>query len=851
MKQDTQAPQPCDLPGEGRRHFVLHVILNSHLDPVWLWNRAQGEDAAIATARTTCDLLDEYPEIHATRGAAWFYETVARFDPATFRRMRRHVADGRLHVVGGWYVQPDCNLASPSTYALHDRVAGEWFRRRLGAKARTGYNVDSFGHAATLPDFYAAAGIENYLFMRPDPHEKPDLPGEVFRWRGPSGSEVLAARIPVCYTTNNENVLDFLAKAAGLIDPALGHGLFFCGVGDHGGGPTRAEIDAILAHRNDFPGVEVRFSHPDAFFDAVRASKGFRSLPVYEGELQHHAIGCYSAFSTVKRDLRRTEALAERSMRRLPVAARAEVERSLLFASFHDILAGTCIESAYRTELDDLAAARHALEKAEADACRRRTALLPPHPFQRIVADNLGSETYDGLAEFEPWVLPPSCGGPAEWHLETISGKPVHTQMLPQESVTEPRPRIVFPAHIAAGRRLVMRIVDGAASRRAELCALPSPSSHLPCQFSFAVLNDASDTWSHGLKGYADRTDAPAMKPLGKPVLAIDGPLVREERQRYEDSEGNWADLAVRGEAGLPGVRLRIRLVWRTPRRIVKLNLTPGFPVLRRLDGIPGGMLRRKLDGEEYPVFGFCRLEGAGDRSLTAVSSDVFACDVLPDGLLRLTLLRTPYFAHHHPTEPTPGSLSPVTDLGDHFYDIALLENADEAAIRRELFRQTHPLRFSETTRGMSAGHSAVPGVVVRGHGVASGKGGDPRFPGGTIALQAPYFKELGLDLSGFHLGTINVNVAPLSFKPGPCALLFERVKWHPQMPAETFSFARTVLVHKGIRHPAYIYLPHPETKAEHFQPGGVVEIIAPRIEGLAYGNPVTLESEPGQARWM
>ena len=30
--------------------LVLHVILNSHLDPVWLWNRAQGEDAAIATA---------------------------------------------------------------------------------------------------------------------------------------------------------------------------------------------------------------------------------------------------------------------------------------------------------------------------------------------------------------------------------------------------------------------------------------------------------------------------------------------------------------------------------------------------------------------------------------------------------------------------------------------------------------------------------------------------------------------------------------------------------------------------------------------------------------------------------
>ena len=63
-----------------------------------------------------------------------------------------------------------------------------------------------------------------------------------------------------------------------------------------------------------------------------------------------------------------------------------------------------------------------------------------------------------------------------------------------------------------------------------------------------------------------------------------------------------------------------------------------------------------------------------------------------------------------------------MTDLGEHFYDIAILDNAREAAIRRECYRQTHPLRFSETTRGMSVGHSAVQGVVVRGHGVASGR---------------------------------------------------------------------------------------------------------------------------------
>ena len=143
-----------------------------------------------------------------------------------------------------------------------------------------------------------------------------------------------------------------------------------------------------------------------------------------------------------------------------------------------------------------------------------------------------------------------------------------------------------------------------------------------------------------------------------------------------------------------------------------------------------------------------------------------------------------------------------------------------------------------------------VSGTVIKGHGVASGRAGDRRFPGGTIAMQVPYFKELGLDLSEFHPGTINVDCAPWSFRPGPDALLFELVKWHPEMPAETFSFAKIRLMHKGAAYPAYIYQPHPETKAEHFQPGCAAEVLAPKIDGLAYGDPVAIESDLGQVSW-
>ena len=78
----------------------VHIVMNSHLDPIWLWNLDQGVDEIIATARTACDLLDDYPDLHLIRGESMFYETVERLDPATFQRMKQHIANNRLHVVG-------------------------------------------------------------------------------------------------------------------------------------------------------------------------------------------------------------------------------------------------------------------------------------------------------------------------------------------------------------------------------------------------------------------------------------------------------------------------------------------------------------------------------------------------------------------------------------------------------------------------------------------------------------------------------------------------------------------------------------------------------------------------------
>ncbi len=135
-----------------------------------------------------------------------------------------------------------------------------------------------------------------------------------------------------------------------------------------------------------------------------------------------------------------------------------------------------------------------------------------------------------------------------------------------------------------------------------------------------------------------------------------------------------------------------------------------------------------------------------------------------------------------------------------------------------------------------------ISGVVISGHGVASGKSKNCPYAGGTLRQQMPYFKERGLDLGCYFLGTLNVDVAPV--KPNMIAAdyTFFHVKWTERIPAEHFSFSRCILNYEGKDYDALIYLPHPETKVEHEQKPTLLEIIAEPVGDLHYGKKVTLK---------
>ncbi|MBQ4044420.1 MAG: alpha-mannosidase [Clostridia bacterium] len=351
----------------------LHLIGNAHLDPVWLWRWQEGFSEILNTFRSALDRMKEFPDFKFTSACAVYYEWVEKTDPAMFEEIKQRVAEGRWNIAGGWFLQPDCNAPAGESFARHALISQRYFRDKLGVTAETGYNVDSFGHNASLPQILRLSGMNHYVFMRPGPHENPNL-ADIFLWESADGSAVPTYRIrdPYCITSQRLHIVDEIREKM------EGDGrdrMAFYGVGNHGGGPT-VRLIRQLEERGHTDEI---FSTPDEFFAALDPS----GLPVVRDELQHHARGCYSTVTRLKKGNRRCEnnLLTAEAMCVLagklagmeyPREKLTKAWKNVLFNQFHDIMGGCSIKSAY----DDAAMLHGEVLSITEKTIARATALI-------------------------------------------------------------------------------------------------------------------------------------------------------------------------------------------------------------------------------------------------------------------------------------------------------------------------------------------------------------------------------------------------------------------------------------------------------------------------------------------
>lgn len=673
----------------------IHLIGNAHLDPIWLWRWQEGCGEALQTFRSAVERLREYDDLVFTCSSASYYKWIEEIDPELFSQIQELVKAGKWVPVNGWWVQPDCNMPSAESFARQALVSQLYYYEKFGKICRTGYNVDSFGHNAMMPQLLTNGGMRCYVMMRPGMHENADIPENLFWWDSADGSRVLTYRIHDSYAVSGKNHLNEQIEYNRDRAAKEGHGMMlFFGVGNHGGGPTKGDIEHILKLREE--GFDdLKFSSPDEYFRSQCIND--MKLPVWKDELQHHASGCYSATSMVKQLNRKAEFWLESaekwntvaaSVSDLPAATEkfGDAWREVCFNQFHDIFCGCSIMEAYDDVRDTMGYAMTIAAKEENKAMLKIASKINtwldgvsdasshnerhhcrnlefPRPI--VVFNPLAHEAETEVQTYHPSKKVTDCDGNEvifqnvrssrsnDSHLDTVFIAKVpalgyatywlwhedspYVEYSCPESGVKAEGYTIENEFIKAefdektgGIKSLITKEDGHEFVGGEFC-IPT-----------VVDNTEPDTWAHNIFKFDKEICKLELKSI---ELVEKGPARALIRIKHI-LNGSYLSQDFILAAGSRHIRVKCRALWQEPLTILKMPVTIGGADPVSTYEIPGGFIKRPCNGEEEPAltWGDITAEGYG---VSLISDSKYSYDC-PGSTLRLTLLRNSIFADHY-----------------------------------------------------------------------------------------------------------------------------------------------------------------------------------------------------------
>lgn len=320
----------------------IHLLCNAHLDPIWLWAKNEGIAEAISTFRVAADFCEKYDNFIFNHNESVLYEWVEENEPELFKRIQRLVKEGKWRIMGGWYLQPDCTMPSAEGFLRQIEVGNAYFKEKFGVKPTTAINFDPFGHTRGLVQILKKTGYHSYLFMRPHNIVGDDTD---FIWKGYDGSEIIGHSMWDGYNCPRGEVTKKIDRFLDEIHD--GANLMLWGVGNHGGGPSKIDLDKIEQYIKDHPEIIVEHSYCENYFSEVDT----KELTTYSKSLVHCMVGCYTTMAQIKKNYRALENELVTCEKMLALSGvdydekeLKSAEKALLFSQFHDILPGTMIK---------------------------------------------------------------------------------------------------------------------------------------------------------------------------------------------------------------------------------------------------------------------------------------------------------------------------------------------------------------------------------------------------------------------------------------------------------------------------------------------------------------------------
>jgi len=369
-----------------------HLTGNSHIDAAWLWPWTETVDVVKRTFGTALQLMYEYPYYTYTQSAAAYNSWMADKYPDMNAEIKKRIGEGRWEIVGGMWVEPDLNMPDGESLVRQLLVGKRWYKQAYGVDVRIGWNPDSFGYTWQLPQIYKKSGVDYFVTQKMTWNDTNQLPFKLFWWESPDGSKVLAY-FPHDYANNNLSPMRLSADTAQARERATGitEIMDLYGIGDHGGGPTRAILDQGMhwsessmpakvmprmpfgTAQQYFTSVEGRIAPESKEWNYQAMAKGYEPPPAVEGKVsiptwksemyfEYHR-GVMTTQANHKKNMRNSEeevlnaekwaSLAWLDGRKYPADELTEDWKKVLFNQFHDLAAGSGIGVIYKDAQKD------------------------------------------------------------------------------------------------------------------------------------------------------------------------------------------------------------------------------------------------------------------------------------------------------------------------------------------------------------------------------------------------------------------------------------------------------------------------------------------------------------------
>ena len=680
----------------------LHLICNAHLDPVWQWEWEEGAAETLSTFRIAADFCEEYDKFVFCHNEALLYRWIEEYDMPLFEKIKKLVKMGKWNIMGGWHLQPDCNLPSGEFFVRQIMEGRKYFLEKFGVVPKVAINFDPFGHTRGLVQIMKKSGYEGYLFMRPS-EEHMHLDSDEFTWRGYDGSEVTAVRMLGGYNSPKGQAA---VKIRGYIDRCKEDDFFLClwGIGNHGGGPSKKDLDDIEALSKEMAEQDVELIHStaDDYIELVNKLHK-ENLPVEERSLVPWAVGCYTSQVRIKQRYRQAENvfnLAEimasqaalSGLMKYPEKEFAEALYDILTVQFHDSIPGSSIQPVEEMALRML---DHALEILSRIKARAFFALASGQ--KKADSDKIPFFAYnpypypintDMYCEFMLW--------DQNWNIEFLQprlidkdGNIVPSQCEKENSTIplEWRKRVVFNATLEpmslnrfdCAFDTIPAKPKAVCDENATYYIFDSESLHVEINketglidyygkngenyvkggaFSLDVYNDDHDPWGMMVYSFKDKAGSFRLATpeetqefccLDEPIPAvhvIESGDVRTVIEAVFCYKQNRA-LVKYYLSKKDGLKIDVRVVWTEKQKMIKMAVPSSFSADVCIGEQAYGREAMKDNLDENVAQKYLILTGNG-KALSAMNNGVYASSFdKNEGVLNITLLRSPSYCAH------------------------------------------------------------------------------------------------------------------------------------------------------------------------------------------------------------